>query len=225
MDPGKKVAALVPYQKKSPPEWIGTCTVRDDVPENRKQAEWTIPATRVVEFPLSQEQLDQRTFERNETVLSLWYLTDIRDWSSMFYEAQVMSVAPNGHTLQLAFKGDNAIVPTPREKVLQLPKTEITVPGAEEAGQRRSHPSGQPQPKVPRVEVEPPVSAPTVSAKQPAVMNVAQPRQPPASIGPSYSKQTEKPSQEINQSPRAEDATKAEAPLEQKDSSEVPASS
>ncbi|KAL0221642.1 hypothetical protein RCL1_001496 [Eukaryota sp. TZLM3-RCL] len=161
--PGMKVAALVPYQKKTaPPEWIvcvlvsfdeerGECTVKDDVPETRKQSEWTIPATRCLPFPPSPEEMSKRKFEINEEKSEIGLLCYILPQYVLLvsFSSYVMSIPPNGTTLQLAFKGDNAIVPTPLDKILQLPKTEII-------GEPRRSPSDEQEPpaKVARAEPE-----------------------------------------------------------------------
>ncbi|KAL0207653.1 hypothetical protein P9112_012281 [Eukaryota sp. TZLM1-RC] len=203
LSPGERVAALVPYFKNET-AWLvctvvaydqhsGTCTVRDEIPESRKLSQWTVPASRCVKFPPSQEELVSRSFTPGEKVLSLWYINEIRDWSSLFYNATVHTVQGNGQTLQLAFEGDNCVTPVPLDKVLQFPKTETlqqqeqhenqttvtaehqkpveTESPATESSTSAQHtaPSTEPPMKMSRTEEASSESAPLQKSEEPAV--------------------------------------------------------
>jgi hypothetical protein len=113
---GQTVAALVPYTKRKQ-EWIVASVVswneeektyafphivghrsllnlyfryvvKDEFPENRKLKSWTIPKHKVIRFPREDSEL----ITVGDRVLSLWYLPDRNEWSSMFYEATIVNI-------------------------------------------------------------------------------------------------------------------------------------
>lgn len=95
---GQTVAAQVPYTKRKQ-EWIVasvvswneaemTYVVKDEFPENNKKMKsWTIPHHKVLRFPRDTRD----PIMPGDRVLSLWYIPDTEEWSSMFYEATIVN--------------------------------------------------------------------------------------------------------------------------------------
>ncbi|KAL0213161.1 hypothetical protein RCL1_006787 [Eukaryota sp. TZLM3-RCL] len=74
--------------------------------------EWTVSRSKVHSFP------DSGRIEKGEQVLARWYLTGSREWSTEFYPATVVEVKDT-NVAELAFIGDPACVPVPRDKILK----------------------------------------------------------------------------------------------------------
>jgi hypothetical protein len=128
---GQKVAAYVPYTKRRS-DWIlaeivsydtatSKYTVRDLYPDRkRKVFEWSVDPHQVVQFPPATVEV----FDKDERVLSLWWMSDQKSWTSTFYEATITrrSEASDAN-LHLVFdKGSTSPVKYPRSKVVRLPK-------------------------------------------------------------------------------------------------------
>lgn len=64
--------------------------MKDEFPENKKLKSWTIPQHKVIRFPRTNESWEQITV--GDKVLSLWYMPDAAEWSSMFYEATIVNI-------------------------------------------------------------------------------------------------------------------------------------
>jgi hypothetical protein len=61
--------------------------VKDEFPENKKMKSWTIPHHKVIRFPRDLRD----PLMPGDRVLSLWYIPDTEEWSSMFYEATIVN--------------------------------------------------------------------------------------------------------------------------------------
>mmetsp|Transcript_35889 Transcript_35889/g.58016 ORF Transcript_35889/g.58016 Transcript_35889/m.58016 type:complete len:166 (+) Transcript_35889:172-669(+) len=130
---GQKVAAQVNYEPKNPRklDWIlavvvkyipreGAYVVNDLFPENRKLSSWTVPSSKVVAFPDPNP-----SFFAGDKVLSLWYLPDVHEWSSMFYEGTIAETPKvRGAALRIRFRGDDAVSTVKAEKVVKMPYVE-----------------------------------------------------------------------------------------------------
>eukprot|EP01089_Gocevia_fonbrunei_P018484 TRINITY_DN624_c0_g3_i2.p1 TRINITY_DN624_c0_g3~~TRINITY_DN624_c0_g3_i2.p1 ORF type:complete len:266 (+),score=67.63 TRINITY_DN624_c0_g3_i2:322-1119(+) len=129
---GQRVAACVPYTK-SGQEWIvasvvsfdeerRTYVVKDEYPENRKLTQWKdIAGYKVIRFPSEEEE----GFEAGEKVLSLWYIQDSDEWSSMFYDAVVVHNIKKGEgrgTVHLRFNGDDEVYDIDVKKLVKKPE-------------------------------------------------------------------------------------------------------
>ncbi len=53
---------------------------------------WTIPQHKAIRFPRDESD----PIMVGDRVLSLWYLPDTDEWSSMFYEATIVSLDDSG---------------------------------------------------------------------------------------------------------------------------------
>eukprot|EP00741_Cyanophora_paradoxa_P021490 tig00021357_g20746.t1 len=143
---GAKVAACVPYNAKNPRklEWIMAVVskvtkdgyiVQDMFPENRKQSTWQVPPNKVVEFP----DLNPK-FVAGDRVLALWYLPDVEEWSSMFYEATVVETPrdPKAVQVNVRFRGDDRPSLIQMDKVVHMPPREGS---SRSSKKRRKEPS------------------------------------------------------------------------------------
>ena len=61
--------------------------MKDEFPENKKMKSWTIPHHKVIRFPRDLRD----PLMPGDRVLSLWYIPDTEEWSSMFYEATIVN--------------------------------------------------------------------------------------------------------------------------------------
>eukprot|EP01088_Endostelium_zonatum_P018199 TRINITY_DN5742_c0_g1_i1.p1 TRINITY_DN5742_c0_g1~~TRINITY_DN5742_c0_g1_i1.p1 ORF type:complete len:295 (-),score=81.88 TRINITY_DN5742_c0_g1_i1:244-1128(-) len=130
---GQRVAAQVPYTKNSL-EWIvasvasyeddrGTYSVKDEYPESRKNTKFhNIPTDCVIRFPSDREE----DFEQGEHVLSLWYIKESDEWSSMFYDAVVVQPfrRGDGKSVKLRFKGDDQVYDIDLRKFVKRPEND-----------------------------------------------------------------------------------------------------
>eukprot|EP00274_Cyanoptyche_gloeocystis_P004484 CAMPEP_0196667598 /NCGR_PEP_ID=MMETSP1086-20130531/65170_1 /TAXON_ID=77921 /ORGANISM="Cyanoptyche gloeocystis , Strain SAG4.97" /LENGTH=221 /DNA_ID=CAMNT_0042004945 /DNA_START=95 /DNA_END=760 /DNA_ORIENTATION=+ len=184
MDIGQKVAACVPYAKKTQKlDWIlaellkvipgkNSYLVNDLFPENRNQSTWTVPGDKVVAFPDKDP-----IFIAGDKVLSLWQLPD-GEWSSMFYEGTVVETPKVlGADIRIRFRGDDLITSIKAEKVVKLPRSSkrllLPVPVYEKP-QQQQNPSSRgkrkqsilsiKEPTLPPDEDVKPVSSPSRSS-------------------------------------------------------------
>jgi hypothetical protein len=135
---GQTVAAQVPYTKRKQ-EWIVasvmswnedemTYVVKDEFPENKKMKSWTIPHHKVIRFPRDVRD----PIMPGDRVLSLWYIPDTEEWSSMFYEATIV----NSDELEkhdrarvlLRFNGDDEVYEIDSMKIVKKPKRRSKAP-------------------------------------------------------------------------------------------------
>ncbi|KAL6062021.1 U-box domain-containing protein [Balamuthia mandrillaris] len=135
---GQRVAAQVPYTKRKQ-EWIvasvvswnrddKTYVVKDEYPENRKLKSWTIPKHKVIRFPRQEKE----GIAVGDRVLSLWYLPETDEWSSMFYEATIVNIdgSEKGKVF-LKFNGDDEIYAIDTTKFVKKPKRRAQIkPGS-----------------------------------------------------------------------------------------------
>jgi len=143
---GQTVAAQVPYTKRKQ-EWIiasvvswneetNSYVVKDEFPENKKLKSWTIPQHKVIRFPRTNESWEQ--IATGDKVLSLWYMPDTAEWSSMFYEATIVNIEEGQAYFQgkvhLRFNGDNEVYDIDATKLVKKPKRHTKA----QQGQKRS---------------------------------------------------------------------------------------
>jgi len=125
---GQTVAACVPYSKRKK-EWIMSSVekwlpeekeyiVKDLFPESKRKQDWRVKQHELTIFPAVDEKYPLGT-----KVLSLW-LMENNEWSSMFYEAEVVDCVEN--VVNLKFDGEDKIYSIMKEKVVKLPKKTIT---------------------------------------------------------------------------------------------------
>jgi hypothetical protein len=132
---GQTVAAQVPYTKRKQ-EWIVasvvswnedemTYVVKDEFPENKKMKSWTIPHHKVIRFPRDLRD----PLMPGDRVLSLWYIPDTEEWSSMFYEATIVNTddMEKTSTIWLRFNGDDEVYEIDSMKIVK-PKRRSKVP-------------------------------------------------------------------------------------------------
>jgi hypothetical protein len=132
---GQTVAAQVPYTKRKQ-EWIVasvvswnedelTYVVKDEFPENKKMKSWTIPHHKVIRFPRDLRD----PLMPGDRVLSLWYIPDTEEWSSMFYEATVVNTdeLEKTSTIWLRFNGDDEVYEIDSMKIVK-PKRRSKAP-------------------------------------------------------------------------------------------------
>jgi hypothetical protein len=133
---GQTVAAQVPYTKRKQ-EWIVasvvswnedelTYVVKDEFPENKKMKSWTIPHHKVIRFPRDLRD----PLMPGDRVLSLWYIPDTEEWSSMFYEATIVNTdeMDKTSTIWLRFNGDDEVYEIDSMKIVKKPKRRAKVP-------------------------------------------------------------------------------------------------
>jgi len=131
---GQTVAAQVPYTKRKQ-AWIiasvvswseetSAYVVKYEFPENKKLKSWTIPQHKVIRFPRTNESWEQISV--GDKVLSLWYMPDTAEWSSMFYEATIVNIEEGQAYFQgkvhLRFNGDSEVYDIDSTKLVKKPK-------------------------------------------------------------------------------------------------------
>mmetsp|Transcript_5117 Transcript_5117/g.12804 ORF Transcript_5117/g.12804 Transcript_5117/m.12804 type:complete len:269 (-) Transcript_5117:65-871(-) len=131
---GQHVAAKVPYTKRTD-EWI-LATVRHYVPDteqymvkdlhpdsSKKEDTWFVHDEFVYPFPSPNTE----SYRAGDRVLSLWYLPDDDQWSTMLYEAVVTrSAGVSAPMVALRFDGDDSIYETEKSKIVKLLKNKRT---------------------------------------------------------------------------------------------------
>jgi len=120
------VAACVPYGTKGREEWIIAAVdgydafqnkykVCDLYPESKKQATWILEPHKLTRFPNPTAK-----FVAGDKVLSLWFIEDLNEWSSMFYDATVVQAEKN--LVKVRFRGENTVSKIALDKVVKKPR-------------------------------------------------------------------------------------------------------
>ena len=121
--PGQVCAACVPYLNGN--AWIltriekrlpsGDYIVCDEYDESQQNLRYTVPANHITEFPSSKSD-----YVAGEKILSLWYDEEGREWSTMFYEANVISDSSDGKVM-IEFVGSTMAIKVDVSKLSRFP--------------------------------------------------------------------------------------------------------
>ncbi|EAY19923.1 hypothetical protein TVAG_130310 [Trichomonas vaginalis G3] len=122
---GQTCAAFVLYAGKSY-SWIvckfekkqpnNKCIVRDDYCESQNFLRYVVDQNSVIPFPQPNE-----TYKPGEQIIALWYDATDNEWSTMFYEAEVVEVS-TPHLLVIKYSGSQANIEIDAQKVSKYPE-------------------------------------------------------------------------------------------------------
>lgn len=122
---GQTCAAFVNYSGKSY-SWIvskfekkqpnNKCIVRDDYCEDQNFERYVVDQTCVIPFPQPNE-----TYKPGEQIIALWYDATDNEWSTMFYEAEVVEVISQ-HSLLVKYTGSQTNIEIDSQKVSKYPE-------------------------------------------------------------------------------------------------------
>jgi len=126
MKNGQLCAACVNYADTNGYSWIiaryerrnhsGKIIVRDEFCENPEFERYSIETNQIIPFPINDE-----VYSAGDPVLALWYDSETKEWSTMFYGAVVVEVK-SGTILTIKYKGSNILVDLDKSKVSKYPE-------------------------------------------------------------------------------------------------------
>lgn len=104
----------------------GKFTVRDEYADDERYETYVVEPNRIAPFPSSGEG-----YKPGDRVLALWKDEESNEWSTMFYEAKVIGMKPNGK-VTLVYKETDTEIEVDDTKITRFPKDFDLVSSSEE---------------------------------------------------------------------------------------------